>query len=363
MKRRHFFICSILVLFLNGCSKNNTYPDFTSSDYLEGYDQSNSTSASWFLPTPERYYCRSEENVLYFSEKDHMKWMPLCGNSECRHNTDNCTANIGFTFLLGQYGEKLIVGMQEFSLSEYPTFKICSMDMDGTNRAIIWEIPYQDGVSLSGAVHRGIVYYSIYYNETNELEIYTVSLTDSKKESELIYNGTGAVVMNGIGPVMNLLIMDVDGTYEYQYNMIDKSLKKIEADVFQNVRAVRFCQDGTVMYARDNHMYRLDPNTMENTVIGNLDGVTFFADDDFIYVNGENGTGGHIDSLKSGISYPFACPSGSKMHLTSDTDYVLAFPQDIISNFPAWYMKKSEISEGNMEWYPIEGGVYEAGNQ
>ena len=235
--------------------------------------------------------------------------------------------------------------------------------MDGTNRAIIWEIPYQDGVSLSGAVHRGIVYYSIYYNETNDLEIYTVSLNDSKNGSELIYNGTGAVIMNGIGSVMNLLIMDVDGTYVYQYNMIDKSLKKIETDVFQNVRAVRFCQDGTVMYARDNHMYRLDPSTMEHTVIGNLDGVTFFADDDFIYVNGENGTGGHIDSLKSGISYPFACPSGSEMHLTSDTDYVLAFPQDIISNFPAWYMKKSEISEGTMEWYPIEGGVYEAGNQ
>ena len=88
--------------------------------------------------------------------------------------------------------------------------------------------------------------------------------------------------MNGIGPVMNLLILDVNGTYDYQYNMIDKSIRKLETDVFQNVRAVRFCQNGSIMYAKENHMYRFDPNTMENTVIGNLDGVhIFWKNDDF----------------------------------------------------------------------------------
>ena len=354
MKKRCILICVILISVLSGCSKNSEHPDFRSSEYLEGYDQSNSTSTSAFLPTSERYYCHSRDNLLYFSEKDNMKWMPVCGNSECQHNTDDCTANVGFTFLLGQYGQKLIVGMWKFNGYEYPSYKIYSMDMDGANREVIWEIPYQDGISISGVVHRGNAYYNIYHNETNEIEIYILPLEESKQEAEFIYEGTGAVIMNGIGPVMNLLILDVNGTYDYQYNMIDKSIRKLETDVFQNVRAVRFCQNGSIMYAKENHMYRFDPNTMENTVIGNLDGVAFFADDDFIYVNGVNGQGGHMDYLEDGTSYPFTCPSGSKMWLTADYDNVLAFPQEDNSTLPAWYMKKSEIREGNGKWYPIE---------
>ena len=58
-----------------------------------------------------------------------------------------------------------------------------------------------------------------------------------------------------------MLVLDADGTFLYQYDITARTVTQLETDAFFNVRAVRFCRDGSIMYAVGNEMHRLDPNS------------------------------------------------------------------------------------------------------
>ena len=240
---------------------------------------------------------------------------------------------------------------------EYSVYRIYSMAMDGSEKKVLKEFSAADDISLSGGVHRGCAYYKIYHYLTNDLEIYRLDITEPDGEQELIYEGTGDAILNGIGTVMNMLVLDADGTFLYQYDITARTVTQLETDAFFNVRAVRFCRDGSIMYAVGNEMHRLDPNSMEDSIIGRMDGETFFADDELLYVHGKNETDGYAVSFDKAASetdrIPFPCPE-EKMKLSTDSDYILLI--NTSTELPKWYMKKNELLAGQGQWYPIETG-------
>ncbi len=350
------FLFAVFIIGQVGCNNNNSN-EFNDWNYLENYDQPNSTSITWLLPTQDRYYYLTGSGLMYFSEKENMYWFPLCGHAQCPHEDSNCSAFLGTTFLLGQYGEQLIYGTYPSVEDEYSVYRIYSMAMDGSEKKVLKEFSAADDISLSGGVHRGCAYYKIYHYLTNDLEIYRLDITEPDGEQELIYEGTGDAILNGIGTVMNMLVLDADGTFLYQYDITARTVTQLETDAFFNVRAVRFCRDGSIMYAVGNEMHRLDPNSMEDSIIGRMDGETFFADDELLYVHGKNETDGYAVSFDKTASetdrIPFPCPE-EKMKLSTDSDYILLI--NTSTELPKWYMKKSELLAGQGQWYPIETG-------
>ncbi len=358
MKKIIIFIFLIFLLGTQGCSSQKDVPDFTSSDYLEGFDQPNSNTMSWFVPAEDRYYCRDANGYVYYSEKENMHWFLLCGKPQCSHSGFDCNAYIGYTFLFAQYGDRLIYATNAFGIDAYPTYKIYSMAMDGSDRKAIKDLGILKDTSPSAWLHRGHVYYNERNNITGNMKIYDLDITSPDQEAELIFEDIGDVVIFGTGTIINLEVYNNEGLFVYQYDTIGKTMSQVGGDSFLNSDYLHHCLDGSILYEKDGELYRMDPAAMKETVLGPITDGRCYADDDLMYVIGAEPNEGYAISLNQDSAektmLPFGSPLGEESYLNMDNDYVFLIRRG--GRLPEYYMKKSELLAGNGQWYPMETG-------
>ena len=147
-----------------------------------------------------------------------------------------------------------------------------------------------------------------------------------------------------------------DGISLYQYQITEHTMQELNINELSEAWDIRYCRDGSIMYSLHNGIHQINPQTWEDHIIAEIDESSYYADDDMLYVYGENGTDGYALDFRSGKTVPFTYPIEEAVKIMG-TDQSNIFVWDTTETFtmlPEWFMKKSDLLEGKREWYPIE---------
>ena len=118
---------------------------------------------------------------LYATGKDTLDWKEVCTNSHCSHTGFYCEARLaGGQVSVGIYDEHLY--FTSFDYAGENEMGLYRMKMDGSDRELIDNLPYEKGWSTGGLYHDKYYLYYMYQrnleNDTADERIYVYSLKE-----------------------------------------------------------------------------------------------------------------------------------------------------------------------------------------
>ncbi len=169
-------------------------PMFDTEDYLPGYDVERGlcSTKSGFCENEYTYYALPTSDFkLHYSDKKTGIGGLLCSKLQCSHTDENCDAAsiLPTVSSLRIYDGKLYWAALDSNGDAY----LYSADSDGTNRAIVRQVPVERVTAMNScptfAVHRGYAYYSCITDEVVDgkaYQIVVISADELKKSGESI---------------------------------------------------------------------------------------------------------------------------------------------------------------------------------
>ncbi len=162
------FISIIFVLFtFSSCNEPAPQIDY-SDNYVEGQDAQESnigyTMMGSFPETDDSFYV-TLLNTFYVADKHSHKIIPLCSKPDCKHDkySSDCEAHgIGSAQL---YMNKLYYLHEDYKKDEngidYFVHQLCCMELDGTDKKVVFETKKDTFMISSYKIHRGYFYMMI----------------------------------------------------------------------------------------------------------------------------------------------------------------------------------------------------------
>ena len=116
--------------------------------------------------------------IVYFSDKEHKDWMPLCSRPDCMHNNKDCSAVLeGCASLkMWPYGDHIYY-MLNASENEARVPVLWRMKLDGSDHEKLFEMEFPEGIAPYAVTwywffQHNYVLISLYVNEYDDPETY-----------------------------------------------------------------------------------------------------------------------------------------------------------------------------------------------
>ena len=331
------------------------------------------------------YSFGAKENKVYFSDKEHREWMPLCFKPDCFHRTSDCNAYIegGQSLNIWAYGEHIYYMV------------------NGGSTPQLWRM------KLDGSDHEYVLALNFFKEEENVYSEYTWSAVFHNKYLFVWFRG-----------VKSELFAAENGADTLIY-LVDLSLEKpsMELTSFTYETSLPVCGQGDTVYTfntlENNSIYKLDlakgtseklceiPFYPESGFV--LKGSRLYAadsivDHQLVYIDLDTGTLTNLRSLDENVKFVFtddyilgagsvsidpsgpqATPKGEGtliydyegnliQHIPYETynvnifaflasgNYVLGYDADSqtlnnLTSPPQWYLDLSELGSEDMTWH------------
>lgn len=165
MKKLISIILSIVIITITS-SCNAPAPKIDDSDeYIEGQDAQESNFGYQMhgtIPETDDSFYLSILDTFYVVDKNSHKMIPMCSKPDCKHDkhSRDCEAHdIGAPIL---YMGKLYYVHMEYKKDEngvdYPVDQICSMNLEGTDKKVVFETKKDTFMISTYKIHRGYFY-------------------------------------------------------------------------------------------------------------------------------------------------------------------------------------------------------------
>lgn len=372
MKRKISLWILIVALLLAGCGNETgreeagvNYNQYLTSHFSMGYSQ-------------DAYYFDDNGRVYFLEPSMTAPLSILCTKADCSHSDETCSAYIGSNNLFVAHN-KLYYRKENEDGSEC----IYEANGKGENRRLVYEIPFRLENGM-GIITRGYGDYLIMdisrmSTEGQTNQIYLANYLDSNSEAKLVFGEAEDInlsyVVIGITDEW-LLVSEID------YEKNTRTLLGYEIGTGKIHRLVEGWKSDNYVSVRENQLYwfvigegfySVELDTAQVHKYNSCDSILGFGpgvyDENYFYFSNaipvELG-GDRVPIEKRGIYVydyegneiqfiPVTESSCNPVGLLTTKDYV--FMGELTNSnelIPKWYLKKSDVLEGNGELLPVD---------